>query len=180
MAAVLSPSRELLLMRRADRPGDRWSGHISFPGGRVEPGDGDLLDTAIRETREEVGLSLDRAQRIGQLDDIAAYNRKKRTSGMVVRPFVFAIDVERPRLSLSDGEVASTRWVSLPWLMSGEGRDRMDLEHEGVALALPRVHFPEDWDGTALWGLTLWVIDDLLHRLDGRGVGLERNSRGGP
>jgi 8-oxo-dGTP pyrophosphatase MutT (NUDIX family) len=49
---------EILLMRRAERHGDPWSGHMAFPGGRREEGDATLLDTAIREAREEVGLDL--------------------------------------------------------------------------------------------------------------------------
>src|SRR5213596_3679172 len=49
---------ELLMIKRADAEGDPWSGHIACPGGRMEPGDHDLEQTAIRETWEETGVDL--------------------------------------------------------------------------------------------------------------------------
>ena len=52
---------EILLIRRAERVDDPWSGQIAFPGGRYDVGDRDLETTAIRETREETGVDLSRA-----------------------------------------------------------------------------------------------------------------------
>src|SRR4051812_9489869 len=49
---------EVLMIKRADAEGDPWSGHIALPGGRMEPGDRDLSDTAVRETREETGVDV--------------------------------------------------------------------------------------------------------------------------
>lgn len=76
VAAVLRFDRgrpEVLLMKRAEHPGDRWSGHVSFPGGREEDHDPDLLTTALRETHEELGLDLDASARLlGRLDDVRA------------------------------------------------------------------------------------------------------------
>src|SRR5262245_34151321 len=63
VAAILLPrddTFEILLIRRAERPTDLWSGHMAFPGGRRSPEDRDLLATAVRETEEEVGLDLAR------------------------------------------------------------------------------------------------------------------------
>ena len=63
---------EALFIHRAVRVGDTWSGQIAFPGGRREPGDADLLATAIRETLEEIGVDLSGAERLGiqQIDEI--------------------------------------------------------------------------------------------------------------
>src|SRR5512138_157863 len=59
VAVVLVPSPDaVLLIRRAERPGDPWSGHMALPGGRRESGDADLVATAIREAAEELGLAL--------------------------------------------------------------------------------------------------------------------------
>jgi len=59
VAIILTPQPDsILLIRRADRSGDPWSGHMALPGGRREAGDSDLAGTAIRETAEEVGIRL--------------------------------------------------------------------------------------------------------------------------
>ena len=50
----------VLLMRRSERADDPWSGHWSFPGGRRDATDGDLLNTALRELHEECGIRLNR------------------------------------------------------------------------------------------------------------------------
>ena len=49
---------EVLFIKRAARKGDRWTAHVAFPGGKRDPGDRGDLDTAVRETLEEVGLHL--------------------------------------------------------------------------------------------------------------------------
>ena len=66
-----SPVAELLFIERTRHPHDPWSGHIAFPGGRVEPDDPDLCHAAMRETGEEVGLTLDRGQLLGRLSDLS-------------------------------------------------------------------------------------------------------------
>jgi 8-oxo-dGTP pyrophosphatase MutT (NUDIX family) len=51
---------KLLFIKRADAVGDPWSGHMAFPGGRYEVGDQSLLETAVRETREETAIDIRR------------------------------------------------------------------------------------------------------------------------
>ena len=81
---------ELLLIRRAEREGDPWSGHMALPGGRWQPGDGNLATTAARETREEVGIDLWRhGRRLGELDELAP--RSARIPSIVVSPFVYHV-----------------------------------------------------------------------------------------
>jgi len=63
------------------------AGEISFPGGKFDPTDSDLLDTALRETREEIGLKISKNQVIGQLDPVVTLN-----SGFTILPFVCTID----------------------------------------------------------------------------------------
>src|ERR1700741_4973269 len=78
---------ELLMIKRAEMEGDPWSGHIACPGGRMEPRDRDLEQTAIRETWEETGVDLERHGRIlGTLDDIRP--RSPHLPPLVIRPFV--------------------------------------------------------------------------------------------
>ncbi|MBX2803879.1 MAG: CoA pyrophosphatase [Myxococcales bacterium] len=159
MAAVFTPSQRLLLMRRAEHPSDPWSGHISFPGGRVEPGDAGAVDAAIRETHEEVGLQLTADALLGPLDPIAAVGGRP---GLVIRPYVFTIEREEPELRLSADEVASVHWLSLRRLLAREGRGEMTWSRNGRDLRLPCV----DFDGQRLWGLTLAMVDGLIARIE--------------
>ena len=63
-------SAEVLLIERAHHPDDPWSGHMAFPGGRMEAGDDSTRTTAARETLEEVGVSLHGAEYLGHVDEL--------------------------------------------------------------------------------------------------------------
>lgn len=166
VAAIIDERGHLLFIRRATSTRDPWSGHLSFPGGRHDPGDPDLLATAIRETHEEIGLDLSGAELLGRLDDLPTMRPIPR---LVVRPFVFHVP-SFGALSLDASEVAGTHTLSLEHLLDGTGRGSFSREWEGRRFDLPKV----DFDGVMLWGLTLQLVDDLLHRLDGRGQGTRR------
>ena len=155
VAAVVTGDLDVLFIRRAEHPGDPWSGHVSFPGGRVEPGE-DVLSAAVRETCEELSLDLSEAQLLGELDEVAT------------RGPLFAID-SLPEVR-PNYEVAAVHTLGLPQLLANQGRGTMRHPWRGHELVLPRV----DFDGVRLWGLTLHMVDDLLHRLDGNGRGLDR------
>lgn len=167
VAALLTPGRRLWLIRRAERPGDPWAGHLGFPGGREHPSDRTLLDVAVRETLEELGVDLGRAELLGRLDDL----RARPLRGLMVRPFVFRLD-GAPDVRLNH-EVAEVLPVPFDHLLAGVGRGRMTWP-EPVGVPLPCVHL----DGGRLWGLTLQMVDDLLDRIDGRGKGLARPAAG--
>lgn len=173
VAAVVTDRHDVLLIRRASFPGDPWSGHLAFPGGRMEPTDPAPLDAAIRETREELGLPLSPELLVGALDDLAAVGGRP---GLVIRPYVFRWPGALPSLA-PNAEVDGVLWLGLERLLANDGRTTMTWERDGVSLRLPCV----DFDGHRLWGLTLRMIDDLLDRLDGGGVGTARlQGRGGP
>lgn len=55
---VATGDPEILFIKRSTRVGDRWTGHIAFPGGKREPGDVSDKETSVRETREETGVEL--------------------------------------------------------------------------------------------------------------------------
>jgi 8-oxo-dGTP pyrophosphatase MutT (NUDIX family) len=159
VAAVLRFQRgapEVLLMKRAERPGDSWSGHISFPGGREAPGDPDLHATAVRETREEVGLQLDRSARlIGQLDTIQAVARG-RVRPLTITPFVF-VQTQTMRFELGH-EAVDAFWFPLERAIAGELSDSVEYHVGEDALRLPCWRYQDH----VIWGLTYRMMDHLL------------------
>ena len=159
VAAVLrfaSEGPEVLLMERAARPGDRWSGQVSFPGGREEPHDKDLLDTAIRETLEEVGLDLrTHATHLGRLDGRRAVAKGAPLS-MTITPHVFALERE-PTLQLSD-EARTTFWMPLAPAARGDLDAVYPYEAGPVTMKLPCWHY----EGHVVWGMTFEMIRGLL------------------
>src|SRR5262245_25531983 len=80
---------EMLFIERAQRRGDPWSGHMAFPGGRVDSTDAHARAAAERETREEVGLDLAGAEALGRLDDLNAGIRL--VAPLVLAAFVYRI-----------------------------------------------------------------------------------------
>lgn len=159
VSVVLRPGPDILFIRRSDREGDPWSGHMAFPGGRHSETDPDLQRTAMRETWEEVGLSLDDVHLVGPLDDLVSPVRRASVASMVIRPYVFTL-AEDPRLAPNE-EVASTHWFSLQRLISREGRGTMMYNWNDVTYELPCLRL----DGATIWGITLRVVDDLLDRI---------------
>ncbi|HYL56390.1 MAG TPA: CoA pyrophosphatase [Gemmatimonadales bacterium] len=145
---------EILLIRRAERPGDPWSGQIAFPGGRYEPGDPALLATAIRETREETGVDLTTAERLGSLDDL--YPRTPTLPPVVVRPFVFGLS-RRPPLVPSD-EVQRAFWLPLSRLGEAGVRRDITLTLRGVERTFPAYLF----DDELIWGMTERILTPFI------------------
>ena len=158
VAAVLREGRsglELLLMRRAEHESDPWSGHISFPGGRAEPGDDDLVATAVRETAEETGIDLGRdAELLGRLDEVRAMARG-RPVDLSITPFVFRL--LRPADGTPNLEVVSLHWLPLARLLDPECRSTMELRHGQSTLHPPCLRIDE----LVIWGLTLRMFDNL-------------------
>ena len=129
---------ELLFIKRASRKGDRWTGHIAFPGGKREPDDLDDQSTSVRETREEAGLDLDvdHFMLVGNLAErvVTAFWGKtpyvlfkcwyKEVSANIIRlmvlcPFIYlALRHDLPPLTLQPSEVGSVHWVSIRALLS--------------------------------------------------------------
>jgi 8-oxo-dGTP pyrophosphatase MutT (NUDIX family) len=162
VAAVLRPGprgAEVLLIRRAERPGDPWSGHMAFPGGHREPHDEDLIATARRETREEVGLDLSKGALIGGLDERAALARGEPT-GMVIAPYVFALERSRP--IVVNPEVVGWSWAPLGALRRGEHSVTKEIEHRGQRRRFPGYAV----DAGVVWGLTHRMLQSLFDVLD--------------
>jgi 8-oxo-dGTP pyrophosphatase MutT (NUDIX family) len=149
---------EVLLIERAERSNDPWSGHMALPGGHLEPTDVDLGATAERETLEEVGLDLRRSgERLGRLSDSAPV----RGVPIGVRPFVYLLQT-RPVLTLSE-EVRQALWVPIAPLQRGERRTTFTFSRAGEQRQFPAW----DVDGHIVWGLTYRVLDEFFRRFNG-------------
>ncbi len=147
---------EVLLMRRVKREGDRWSGHISFPGGMAQPEDADLLATATRETVEEVGLDLTAAAApTGRLDERLAIASGK-VIPMAISPFVFELTCS-PTLRLGP-EAEEAFWLPLAAAAAGELDGTVDYRFGPVVKKLPCWRY----QGRTVWGLTWSMLDGLL------------------
>lgn len=146
---VERPDPAILLIRRADRPGDPWAGHWALPGGRREAGDADLLATCLREVAEEVGLALD-AGSARLLEPAIAGSAVGRR--VVVQPFAFRL-AEPPALRLCAHEVATVHWLPQAWL-SDTRRHR-----HGRVLPDRSESFPHLLvDDHPLWGFTYRLL----------------------
>ena len=146
---------EALFIHRAVRVGDTWSGQIAFPGGRREPTDPDLLTTAIRETLEEIGVDLSRAERLGVLDDL--HPRTPVLPPVVVRPFVFAL-TEHPTIVVSP-EVQAAFWVPFRALRGPGVRGTVTVDHPGI----PRRDLPAYILGNrTIWGMSERILTPLI------------------
>jgi 8-oxo-dGTP pyrophosphatase MutT (NUDIX family) len=158
VAVLIAPDPEsVLLIRRAEREGDPWSGHMGLPGGRLDPEDPDLLATALRETAEEVGYPVSRESMLGSLDDVWPGSPIPRL--IVVRPYVFGLS-ERPEMSLS-GEVAEAFWVPLAELRQPDVFRETVIRVRGVDRVFPAYHL----EPGVVWGLTERILTPLLQLL---------------
>lgn len=158
VAVLLRPGEagvELLLIRRAERAGDPWSGHMALPGGREQPEDPHPPATAARETREEVGIEAAAGRLLGALEPV--WPRSARAPSILVRPFVFAVPgAPEP---VPNHEVDAAFWLPLRELREPGAVTEHLLELEGVG----PTRFPAfGWRGHVVWGLTHRILTDFL------------------
>lgn len=152
---------EVLFIKRAQRPGDLWSGHMAFPGGHWEPSDTDLAATAVRETREEIGLDLGRdARLLGHLDFMRV-NPIGTHYEMLIAPYVFVVERELPELQ-PNHEVAAVLWGSVPSMFHGRSLTRREMQVRGGSMPFPGY----DVHNELVWGLTYRMLHGFFSMLD--------------
>lgn len=138
--------------RRADLR--RHAGEISFPGGRRDPDDLDLRETALREAEEEIGLAPDAVELIAELTPTSTF-----VTGYLIHPFVGLVAAAQ-RWRLSPLEVDEVLELPLQALRGGRTRTRM--ERRGISFETDAYVVGEH----LIWGATARILDDLLQRLD--------------
>ena len=151
---------ELLLIKRSERADDPWSGHIALPGGRHDPTDATLQDTAVRETREETGIDLARdGVVLGTLDELRP--RSAMLPSIIVTPYV---SVARPDVAIeTSDEVASAFWVPLASLADPLSAVEAEVTARGATWRVQSYQL----GGHTVWGMTERILANLLRLLDG-------------
>jgi 8-oxo-dGTP pyrophosphatase MutT (NUDIX family) len=147
--------QSVLLIRRSEREDDSWSGHWSFPGGRRDPQDPDLLHTALRELREECGISLRREQMRHALAPVLA--RRRVGPYLWVAPFVFEVESELPTV-LDAREAVEAVWIPRALLLDPARHCLQCVPRRPPEMRFPAIKV----NGMPLWGFTYRLITDWL------------------
>ena len=147
------------LIRRAEHELDRWSGHVALPGGRVDPIDLGPREAAIRETREEVGLRLERSPYLGSLG-AQPINRNGRPGELSLSSYVFHLGEVLEQFTPND-EVAEAFWVPLRHLLDPRNAGYRPTTRDGVTYDSPAVLY----QGHHIWGLTYRVLTIFFERM---------------
>lgn len=161
---------EILLVQRAAHPRDPWSGHMALPGGRWSGEDRSLLDTAIRETREETALDLSTragARFLGWLGHVSP--RSVKIPRTRVSPAVF-VAPPSGEARVASSELAGVHWTSLTQLVDPERRGTISLganfdDDANAARSLAAVQMPcIHVEPGRVWGLTYRILADFFER----------------
>ncbi|MEN0653686.1 MULTISPECIES: NUDIX hydrolase [Hyphobacterium] len=157
-AAVLAPivlhdgPPRFILTLRADHLAAH-AGQVAFPGGRAMPGE-TLPQAALRETREEIGITADLIDLVGRFDSYET------VTGFHVTPFVGIVKpgfVVRP----DPGEVADVFETPFDWLMDAANHQTHEREFQGRM----RRYYAMPWEGRYIWGATAGMLRALHERL---------------
>jgi len=124
------------------------AGEISFPGGKLDSDDSDLLETALRETNEEIGLTISKEQVIGQLDPVITLN-----SGFLILPFISLLD-KIPPLS-PNAEVEKIFHIPLEPFLKTKAKDP-DPSHN-----LIQEMYTFEYQNQIVWGASARILKQI-------------------
>ena len=131
---------------------NQHGGEIAFPGGKISDEDGDLLDTAIRETREETGISVTRNQIIGQLKPVTTLN-----SGFTILPFVCIMN--KVNDLTPNSEVDEFLEIPLMPLLQTLSNDK-DPEHNSI-----QEMYTFTFQDHVIWGASARMLKQIIDKL---------------
>jgi 8-oxo-dGTP pyrophosphatase MutT (NUDIX family) len=147
----------VLTKRRSDLR--RHAGEISFPGGRRDPEDLDLSETALREAEEEIGLERARASLLGELPPVSTF-----VTNYEIHPFVATIP---PGLTWRASEREVDEVLELGLSAMREAKTMTTITRRGIAFQTDAYVL----EGHVIWGATARILQQLLERLDASTAG---------
>jgi 8-oxo-dGTP pyrophosphatase MutT (NUDIX family) len=154
LVAVVDRREPTVLLTLRPETMRKHPGQVSFPGGRIDPGDDGPVAAALREAEEEIGLARDMVEVIGIAD------RYRTVTGFEVTPVVAIVPPDLP-LTPHPGEVADVFEAPLDYLL--------DPAHQHMRRTFwrgrERHYYEIDWDGRRIWGATAAMIVNLSRRL---------------
>lgn len=145
---------EMLFIERAKVEHDPWSGHLAFPGGKVEMGE-QVRQAAERETLEEIGLDLGAERYLGRMSDIVGANLPVRVSC-----FAYGVTTASAQPNISP-EVRDVFWVKLSDILKPELHQKVLVGFEGTKLKVPSIVLPQA-DKPVLWGITYRLVMQFI------------------
>jgi len=147
---------KMILIRRSVYVGIH-SGQISFPGGRYEESDGDLMVTALREVHEEIGIHPAEVEILGQLTDLYIP-----PSNFLVRTFVAHVK-QKPQYKIDTREVQEVIEVEIDYFFRTDIIHRKNFKAHNSTLNTNAPYF--DVDGVVIWGATAMILAELADLL---------------
>lgn len=130
------------------------SGQVSLPGGKQDPEDESLMQTALRETEEEIGVERSEIQLIGNLTDLYIP-----PSNFHVHPYVGIVD-KKPAMAKEDFEVAEIVEVSLRDFLNDDIIQRTKVKvGNGMRIETPYFNL----GGKVVWGATAMILNEFRH-----------------
>lgn len=152
VAVLINEKKELLMIRRSGQKGDPWSNQMAFPGGKRENNDSSFMVTAIRETKEELGINIRKSEFLGYMEPMYTHTKK-----MIVIPSVFYST--RNLKPVPSKEVSSFYWISI----DGITRRKTRYAHfTGSNLIINDAFIVND---CIIWGLSYRIINKFLELL---------------
>ncbi len=129
------------------------AGQVAFPGGRIEPGE-TAMETALRETHEEIGIKPEKIEILGALSELFVD-----VSGFLIRPFVGWLK-EKPRFSINEAEVEKI--ILFPLLKYRDALEETELETVSGVLRVPCFRF----EGEIIWGATAMILSEFFDAME--------------
>ena len=146
----------LLMIKRSENPHDPWSGQMAFPGGHADPRDRSLLDTASRETLEEVGIIVGDQEFLGCL-----HNVEPKNAPMLVTPFVFLLVSEvHPSTSREAKEIL---WVPMSFLLDSKNVSSITVQIDHREISMGCYVYLDH----TIWGMSFRIIREIVSTIAG-------------